>query len=254
MASKSKHFPAKDSPPAPTGSSLVYWIVAVIALFGLADATFLTVAHLTGDDAVCGSLAGCSEVLGSKYAAIKGIPTAAFGALAYFTAFSLAILRRFWLRTAETRPGSPGRLMFIASLYFLYLQAFRLARFLSVLPLLGGDELSSRRSANRDSRRALKPVRLRFSQREQTKKASIARRHDQIVSRSSGPDRNYAWENTLRNYKVKSRDTSSLSFNSLKDWVKITLPAKNTHITSIKNPTPSFTSYEKEIRFTIRLL
>lgn len=129
MASKSKHFPAKDSPPARTGSSLVYWIVAVIALLGLADATFLTVAHLTGDDAVCGSLAGCSEVLGSKYAAIKGIPTAAFGALAYFTAFSLAILAAF----GHARPRRVLVLlvasMFIASLYFLYLQAFVLHAF-----------------------------------------------------------------------------------------------------------------------------
>ena len=129
MASKSKHFPAKDSPPAPTGSSLVYWIVAVIALFGLADATFLTVAHLTGDDAVCGSLAGCSEVLGSKYAAIKGIPTAAFGALAYFTAFSLAIMGAFGYARLRRVLGFLVASMFIASLYFLYLQAFVLHAF-----------------------------------------------------------------------------------------------------------------------------
>ena len=129
MTSKSKNFPAKDSPPARTRSSIVYWILAVIALCGLADATFLTVAHLTGDDAVCGSLAGCSAVLGSKYAAIRGIPTAAFGALAYFTVFSLATLaasgyaqlRRFLVLVV----GS----MFVASLYFLYLQAFVLHAF-----------------------------------------------------------------------------------------------------------------------------
>src|SRR5215217_235935 len=74
---------------------IVYSVMAVIALIGLADATFLTLAHLTGDDAVCGSLAGCTVVLGSRYASINGVPTAGFGALAYFTVFSLAILAAF---------------------------------------------------------------------------------------------------------------------------------------------------------------
>jgi uncharacterized membrane protein len=106
-----------------------YWILALIALLGLADATFLTVAHLTGDDAVCGSRIGCSTVLGSAYATIHGIPTAAFGAVAYFTVFSLAVLvasgfvrmRRFLIVVVSV--------MFLASLYFLYLQAFVLHAF-----------------------------------------------------------------------------------------------------------------------------
>jgi uncharacterized membrane protein len=106
-----------------------YWILALIALLGLADATFLTVAHLTGDDAVCGSRIGCSTVLGSTYATIHEIPTAAFGALAYFTVFSLAVLvasgfvrmRRFLIVVVSV--------MFLASLYFLYLQAFVLHAF-----------------------------------------------------------------------------------------------------------------------------
>src|SRR5262245_6532456 len=95
ITSKKNHFPASKSPPTPSWSVTVYWIVAVVALLGLADATFLTVAHLTGDDAVCGSFAGCSAVLGSAYAAIKGVPTAAFGAVAYFTVFSATVLAAF---------------------------------------------------------------------------------------------------------------------------------------------------------------
>lgn len=107
----------------------VYWIMAIVALGGLADATFLTVAHLTGDDAVCGSLAGCSKVLGSVYATTAGIPTATFGAVAYFTVFSLAILAAFghaWVRAFLIGVVA---LMFAASLYFLYLQAFVLHAF-----------------------------------------------------------------------------------------------------------------------------
>lgn len=56
----------------PRPSQILSWTIAIVALLGLADATFLTVAHLTGDDAVCGSAIGCSEVLGSPYAEIRG--------------------------------------------------------------------------------------------------------------------------------------------------------------------------------------
>lgn len=106
-----------------------YWALAIIALLGLADATFLTVAHLTGDDAVCGSAVGCSTVLGSSYAAIKGIPTAAFGAIAYFTVFSSAILAAFGYTRARSFLLVLIVAMFVASLYFLYLQAFVLHAF-----------------------------------------------------------------------------------------------------------------------------
>ncbi len=130
MAGKRKNSQAKvagDKGAASNGarpSVVVYWIMAVVALAGLADATFLTVAHLSGDDAVCGSAVGCSTVLGSAYAAIKGIPTAAFGTVAYFTVFSLALLGAFgsaWVRKFLVLVVA---LMFLASCYFLYLQAF----------------------------------------------------------------------------------------------------------------------------------
>ena len=107
----------------------MYWTLGVVALFGLADATYLTVAHLTGDDAVCGSSLGCSTVLGSAYATIRGIPTAAFGAVAYFTVFSLTILAAFGYARMRGLLMVVVGLMFAASLYFLYLQAFVLHAF-----------------------------------------------------------------------------------------------------------------------------
>jgi uncharacterized membrane protein len=109
--------------------AVVYGVLAIIALLGLADATFLTVAHLTGDDAVCGSALGCSTVLGSSYAAIRGIPTAAFGAIAYFTVFSSAILAAFGYARARGILFVVIVAMFVGSLYFLYLQAFVLHAF-----------------------------------------------------------------------------------------------------------------------------
>lgn len=113
----------------PRSSLILYWLLAVIALLGLADATYLTVAHLTGDDAVCGPSIGCSTVLGSAYATIGRIPTAAFGAVAYFTVFSLAILAVFGYARMRSFLIVVVGLMFAASLYFLYLQAFVLHAF-----------------------------------------------------------------------------------------------------------------------------
>jgi uncharacterized membrane protein len=130
LANKKRNWVKQKLASTGTRPRLVfYWILAVIAIVGLADATFLTVAHLTGDDAVCGSSIGCSTVLGSAYATIRGIPTAAFGAVAYFVVFSLAVLvasgyarlRRFLIVVVSV--------MFLASLYFLYLQAFILHAF-----------------------------------------------------------------------------------------------------------------------------
>ena len=104
-------------------------IAAVISLAGLADATYLTVTHLTGDDLVCGSPWGCSAVLGSVYASVAGIPTAAFGALAYFVAFSSATLAAFGYPRARTLLMLVVIAMFGATLWLLYLQTFILHAF-----------------------------------------------------------------------------------------------------------------------------
>lgn len=130
MATTKKVVPKRGAPSRKwLTPALIYWVLALIALLGLADATFLTVAHLTGDDAVCGSAVGCSTVLGSSDAAIKGIPTAAFGAIAYFTVFSSAILTAFGYARARGFLIVVIVAMFLGSLYFLYLQAFVLHAF-----------------------------------------------------------------------------------------------------------------------------
>jgi uncharacterized membrane protein len=99
-------------------------ITAVIALAGLTDATYLTVSHLSGVTSVCGESHGCSEVLGSTYATFRGIPTAAFGAIGYFAVFSAAMLALFGYRSARTFLSVVIAAMFVATLWFLYLQAF----------------------------------------------------------------------------------------------------------------------------------
>ena len=123
------HQGEKSEVPAGSGSAIGYWLAAVIALCGLADATFLTVMHLTGDDSVCGPSSGCSAVLGSAYAAVHGIPTAAFGVVAYFVVFSAALCAAFGYRRAPGLLAATVAVMLLATLWFLYLQAFVLHAF-----------------------------------------------------------------------------------------------------------------------------
>lgn len=106
-----------------------YIVAAVISLVGLGEATYLTVLYLSGETAVCGGSADCFKVLGSTYANIHGIPVAAFGAAAYFAAFSFATFAAF----GYTRAGKFFALvvmsMLLATLWLLYVQAFLLHAF-----------------------------------------------------------------------------------------------------------------------------
>ena len=108
--------------------TIFYTIAALIALIGLADATYLTVTHLTGEDVVCGS-GDCSVVLGSVYATVAGIPTAAFGALAYFAVFSSALLAAFGYTRARIFLTLVVAVMFGVTVWLLYVQAFILHAF-----------------------------------------------------------------------------------------------------------------------------
>jgi uncharacterized membrane protein len=102
----------------------LYITAAIVSLIGLADAIYLTVEHVTGQTVRCTIVAGCSEVLSSQYAVVAGMPLAAVGAAAYFTVFSLAILAAFGYRIAGTLLTAVVLLMFLVSLWLIYLQAF----------------------------------------------------------------------------------------------------------------------------------
>lgn len=109
--------------------ALIYIPAMLVSLIGLADSVYLTVQHLTGKSVKCTVTNGCSAVLGSKYAMIAGIPTAAFGALAYFAAFSLATLALFGYTQARTGLAILVVPMFLMTCWLFYLQAFVLHAF-----------------------------------------------------------------------------------------------------------------------------
>jgi uncharacterized membrane protein len=123
--------PPSTLPPStpPQRVSLLYSLAALLSLAGLADAVYLTVEHLSGRSVRCTVTNGCSEVLGSPYANVGGYPLALFGALAYFTAFSLATLAAFGSRRAGNFYAALVALMFATSLWLVYLQAFVLHAF-----------------------------------------------------------------------------------------------------------------------------
>lgn len=102
----------------------LYVTAAIVSLIGLADAIYLTVEHVTGQSVRCTIVAGCSEVLSSQYAVVAGVPLAAIGATAYFIVFSLATLAAFGYRIAGTLLTAMVLLMFLVSLWLIYLQAF----------------------------------------------------------------------------------------------------------------------------------
>lgn len=100
-------------------------LVALVALVGLADAAYLTSEHLSGNSVRCMVVSGCDEVLQSSYATVAGgVPVAALGALAYFMAFSLATLAFFGYDGTRRLLAGLVAVMFLATLWFLYLQAF----------------------------------------------------------------------------------------------------------------------------------
>ena len=109
--------------------TISYTLAAVISLVGLAEATHLTVLYLTGETAVCGGSADCFKVLGSKYARIGPFPIAAFGALAYFSAFSFATFAAFGYVRARTLFSVMVGTMFAFTLWLLFAQAFLLHAF-----------------------------------------------------------------------------------------------------------------------------
>jgi len=117
------------STPKSTAFSWTYLIAALVSLIGLGDAIYLTVQHITGASLRCTIISGCSEVLSSPYAQVGSVPLAALGVAAYFVVFSLAILAAFAYPLVKLLLKILLGLMFLTTLWLLYLQAFVIHHF-----------------------------------------------------------------------------------------------------------------------------
>ncbi len=110
-------------------AAVLYGLAALVSLIGLADAIYLTVEHLSGRSVKCTLVSGCSEVLSSSYASFNGLPLAGFGAAAYFVVFSAATLAAFNYKGAGKFALLVSSLMFLFTLWLIYLQAFVIKAF-----------------------------------------------------------------------------------------------------------------------------
>jgi uncharacterized membrane protein len=110
-------------------AAIFYGATAFVSLIGLADSIYLTVEHLSGRSVRCTITSGCSEVLSSPYASVRGFPLAGLGALAYFAVFSLATLGAFGYRLVGNLLTVLVAAMFLTTLWLLYLQAFVIHHF-----------------------------------------------------------------------------------------------------------------------------
>ena len=106
--------------------TILYKVVAIVALAGLVDATYLSVQALTGETLSCGGSPDCFRVLGSSFAKVGSVPVALLGAFAYFCVFAFATFAAFGYARARTFLIPTIGAMFLATLWFLYVQAFLL--------------------------------------------------------------------------------------------------------------------------------
>ena len=108
-----------------TGRGRFGLALSVIALAGLAIASYLFVVRVLGEAPVCGPVKGCDTVAASEHATVAGIPVALFG-----VAFSIVLVGAClaWWRWADRRAlyaaYGLGLAGIIAVAYLTYLELF----------------------------------------------------------------------------------------------------------------------------------
>lgn len=117
-----------DTTPSPSIAKLPV-AASIVALIGIADSVYLTVHHYTAEPVPCSIIEGCEQVLNSQWAEIGGISLAAFGAAAYFAAFSLALLTAFGDQRMWKLFGAQVTIMAITSAYLVYVQGALIGAF-----------------------------------------------------------------------------------------------------------------------------
>lgn len=117
-----------DTTPPPSIAKLPV-AASIVALIGIADSVYLTVHHYTAEPVPCSIIEGCEQVLNSQWAEIGGISLAAFGAAAYFAAFSLALLTAFGDQRMWKLFGAQVTIMAITSAYLVYVQGALIGAF-----------------------------------------------------------------------------------------------------------------------------
>jgi uncharacterized membrane protein len=97
----------------------------LVALVGLADATYLTYAKLFHQQVICGGYQGCETVNNSPYAEIAGIPIALLGVGAYLAILVLLALESrgdFWSQNSPVLVFGASLAGVLYSAYLTYIE------------------------------------------------------------------------------------------------------------------------------------
>ncbi len=129
--------------------AILYTAVAIVAVVGLADATYLTVQALTGETLSCGGSPDCFRVLGSSYARLGGIPVAMLGAARLFHGVHFRHIRSVRLCTCAQIPCFDRRCDVSGNTLAALRSGVSAARLLPILFVLSGNHVSHRRTADR---------------------------------------------------------------------------------------------------------
>jgi len=102
----------------------------ILSFLGFLDSAYLTVEHYRGVAPPCSLLSGCERVTTSPYSRLLGVPVALAGALYYLV---LLLMTVFALEEAAARALHwalrLAPLGFLASMWFVFVQAFLLRAF-----------------------------------------------------------------------------------------------------------------------------
>lgn len=99
--------------------------MALLALIGLADSSYLTAHHYLGSPLRCGIAFDCTSVTSSAYSVWFHVPVALFGALYYTVILVLSLLALEAQDTkAQTLACGLTVIGFISSAWFVFVQAF----------------------------------------------------------------------------------------------------------------------------------
>jgi uncharacterized membrane protein len=112
----------RETTPSPAASR-PDWIVAGLALVGLAVAGYLTALKLGGNQAfLCRDGSGCDIVQASRYSLLAGLPTALWGAAVYAAIFVLSAIPQTVRRWQAAFMLTSAAVAF--SIYLTYLSIF----------------------------------------------------------------------------------------------------------------------------------
>jgi uncharacterized membrane protein len=109
--------------PSPPVTSRPDWIIAGLALVGLAVAGYLTALKLGGNQAfLCRDGSGCDIVQASRYSQLAGLPTALWGAAVYTAILVLSVIPQTVRRWQMAFMLASAAVAF--SIYLTYLSIF----------------------------------------------------------------------------------------------------------------------------------